>query len=214
MLPLFASAQETFTCPEIKEDIKKFDSVRDEYPYSTKLRARAELKLFPLNIDGAIENTYILHTEKTISEDDLRDACEKWFSISFLNARNVIQESTNEYIRANGVYANMASYVGFASATYINSPVSINIYFKPGKIKFEISVQHYTMGSANGFGSSESRISVISDCYPSKSDSDHKESYSMAYLNTLHKNISEADSFYSFLNKHFSGPVSSKSEDW
>lgn len=209
-----ADSTKVFSCSEFKQDLKVWNDLSEEEIYSVKSWAVKAAKIFKLNSDGAIECTYIIRSNRDRAISDLRDLCMKWFDISFVRAQNVIEDKGVDYIKAHGVYANIVTYTGFYSATCISSPVDINIFIKENRIKIQLIVQHYSMGSAAAFSSAESRLDNVSNCYPFNSKGDHKESYSYAFINTYSKNLNEVQSFMDFLNAHTKESISAPSEDW
>ena len=220
-MPSFAFAQNqdsinVFSCSEFKQDLKVWNDLSEEEVYSVKSWATKAAKIFKLNSDGAIECTYIIRGNRNRTISDLKALCFKWFDISFLRAVNVVEEQGADYIKAHGIYVNIVTHTGFYSATCINSPVDINIYVKENRIKIQILVQHYSMGSAGAFSSIESRLDNVANCYPFNRKGDHKESYSYAFVNTYSKNLNEVQSFIDFLNAHAKDPISapSPSKDW
>jgi len=218
-MPCFAFSESkdsinVFSCPEFKQDLKVWNDLSEEEVYSVKSWANKASKIFKLNSDGAIECTYIIRGTRNRAISDLKDLCIKWFDISFIRAQNVVEEQGVDYIKAHGIYANIVTYTGFYSATCISSPIDINIFVKENRIKIQLIVQHYSMGSAGAFSSVDSRLDNVANCYPFNSRGDHKESYSYAFINTYSKNLNEVQSFIDFLNAHAKDSISAPSEDW
>ena len=163
-----------FSCSEFKQDLKVWNDLSEDEIYNVKSWATKASKIFKLNSDGAIECTYIIRGNRSRTISDLKALCLKWFDISFVRAVNVVEEQGTDYIKAHGVYANIVNNTGFYSVTFISSPVDINIYVKENRVKIQLIVQHYSMGSAGAFSSVDSRLDNVANCYPFNSRGDHK----------------------------------------
>ena len=203
-----------FSSSAFEKDRKEWKALAKKYDYNDWRWANKASKQFPLNPDGAIECTYVIYGSRSIGVPELKDLCVKWFDISFVRAKNVVEDIGDNYIKAHGIYSNIVNFKWLTSTVSIDAPVDVNIYIKDNRVKIQLVVQHYEMVSSSTFNGGESGVNNISSCYPFNRKSNHKDSYSSAYVNVYTDNLDKIDSFIKYLNIHTKGPIISPLEGW
>lgn len=205
-------AQETFwNCNKITDDLTAWNEFDQSYG-SNKKRAKELCKTFTLNSDGGIEQTYIIQGQKPVEREIIIGLIKKWIATNFTNNSNVIKECTENHIRCQANWGKVAFYQVFIDCTIIQAQLEINIYIKEDRLKFVISTPHYILTSASG--GFETKVIAIANTFPYKKDSDHKESYSMAFLNTFSSTLTVSKNFITFLNAHINDNKKNDFDDW
>lgn len=198
-IPLWTLGQEKdfFDCSEFFYDVKRFNSL--EY-MGNKSWAKAIINLNKMNQDKAIEWQYVINAQDTIDEKQFMNTIKKWQKQAFTSDK-VVKEETERSILFEAYSPQAAFITGYMSATSISVNLLLKIEIKENRFRITGNVNHYNMGSANLSGP-ESKSYIPGTVYPFEK-TNHKESFSMAYINSNARLINLIDSFLKYLNSNY-----------
>ena len=197
-------AQGSINCEEITNDFSRWNKFGSEYKHkNNKKWSKAVLKEFPLNEDGSISYDYTCMVHG-LDPNTLMKLSTGWVHNSFNIAKGATLEidTTKMTITAYGQWGNVGQKIGFG-ATFIHAPMKVRLSFQEGKIRLQIKVEQYRMGSANLFaGKVESDLISIGKTYPADEKSKHSGEYAMAFINTNANCISMCKGYINYMEKH------------
>lgn len=213
-IPIIANAQnKNFTSAAFDSCRTRWNDLADEYrDRGNKKWASMAAKKFPLNSDKEIEYRYIINAKDSFNMDDMLTHLEKWVKLQFKNAIPTV-DKINHTMRIEGLIIGIGQHSGFYSFTTINATIGVFIELKANRIRATSKISHYNLGSAS-IGSLESNTRLIGDCYPFNTNGDHKNSYSMAFINANSNAIDKIYSLIEYLNTHAQDIYDLKDDNW
>jgi hypothetical protein len=191
------SAQE-WSCDSISKSIAIFNSFSSE---GNKKWAEHLTHYFSLNRDGEIELNYVLNCTDSIERIELVALSEGWLGTVFSNPKSLIQVSNKDQLVCRGELGQVAFDQKFIGAARILAPIEIVILYKDNRVRLSLLTRSYRMAYAN-IGRLESDVVSIAETFPFNKQSDHKEAYAMALINSYSKLLDIANGFLIYLNKH------------
>lgn len=197
-----ASVAQKFECKELNSNQVRWNKTESG---GNKSWAKVAIKQFPLNTDGDIYYKYtVVNTcKKTIKE--LMEMSNGFLKSNFNQDKGAELkiDTVNNVCYGEGKWANVGQVMGFYNATLIHAELKIRIKVFADSLTFETKVPHYILGSADLMkGKTESDLVSPGDVFPSKLDSDHKESYAQAFINCNAYSYNTMINFLAYLNKH------------
>ena len=204
-----------FSCAQIQKDQEAFVAIKYANKKSKKKWNNAILEYHPL-VDGNIHYTYIIVAEDTFDIKAMMNNTRAWFgsitSSEIAAVKNVDED--NFIIEAATSLNNVGQASGYGSVSVVGVVMNYRIAFKNNKIKFDVWVTHYGIGSANSFGKTKSELFAISDAYPINPKGKHKSSLATAFINVNVYCATAAESYFKFMEKYHGEDLKKKETDW
>lgn len=192
---------QSFSMEEFNNDMKTWNDIAANYKSKTsnKKWAREAAKTFKLNDDGVIKTQYVFTADGTFDKKEMNRKINEFIKLNYQNVEPIAD--TDSLITFNFFHKNIANFVGFVTVTHISAKKQTAIEIKDNRIRVTITFYHYTLWSGNQYGTIQNGIIAPINSYPFNEKSDHKESYSQAYINTMSKTLNDINNLINYLNK-------------
>lgn len=204
-----------FSCPQAMHDKDELIAIKKANKNSTKKWNNAILEYHPLE-DENIRYSYIIEARDTFNIKTMMNNTRAWFgsvtSSELASVKNVDNE--NCIIEATTSMNNIGQASGYGSISVVGAIFNFRISFKNNKIKFDIWVSHYHIGTASNFAKNKSEVVPIAKSYPIDPKGKHKSSLGMAFININIYSIGFALDYLEYMNKHHDEDLKSKKESW
>lgn len=204
-----------FSCEQIKKDNEAFKAIKKANKRFTKKWNAAILEYHPL-VDGKIEYSYIIEAADTFNIKQMMNNTRAFFgkiSSSELAAVKKVDEE-NFVIEAATGENNVGQASGYGSISVVGVIMNYRISFKNNRIKFDVWVSHYNIGSASNFGKNKTEVIPISEAYPINPKGSHKSSLGTAFINVNVYCSAAAGLYLEFMEKHHGEDLKKKETDW
>ncbi len=213
-LKMTAQSSETFfSCPQIKLDINQFNSLENKR--SNKKWAQNILKHHPL-VDGNIHYTYILEAKDTFNIDAMMNNTRSWLGATTSSEMGAIKifDKENKIIESAIANDNIGEASGYGTISVVSAIVNCRIAFKNNRIKLDLWVSHFYIGSASNWSRNKSETVPVSESYPVNDKGKHKSSLGMAFVNINSRCINRAYSFLNYMEQHHAENLKQYNDDW
>lgn len=213
------SNSQEFTCESLSNDITQWNNLAAKYKSNNKKWAEAILKekLYNFNSDGSFEETFIFESNDSVNIETLKDLTINFFEYYF-NLNNESRAdleiiSNNSGVNFSGTIKKVGEFTGLYVYNLVNAKIRFSIRFKPNKIKFAVKIESYHVVKSSTSGIIQNKIVYVNECYPINEQSDHKQSYAMAFINSNSQLTNWAVKYKDYINKHLK-EKNEVEEDW
>lgn len=207
-----------YVCEKLEADIEAWNACTNKNSNTKWATAILGQGAFKQNVDGSFEYVYILNTNDSVNIKTLRDISFNYIALNF-NTDNALRadmetNSPDDGVIFQGKLVGLGDYTGFASYSKINGNVYFDIRFKPNRIRFSVKIQDYQVIKYFDGALVENYSVMVKDCFPINSESNHKKSFAMAFINANSKCLNYANSYLEYLNKNVKVSQAADIEDW
>ena len=196
------SIAQKFECMDFISKRAKWNAIKKS---SNKKWAKEAIKQFPLNLDGDIYYKYTVPNNSGISTKKMIKRGDGFLK-SMLNLEKGAEikiDTINNICYGEGRWANVGKVLSLYNATIIHAELKIRIKIYKDSLTLETKVPHYILGAVNLVKNGvESNLISPKEVFPANLNSDHKESYSQAFINCNANSFYVMSSFLSYLNRH------------
>lgn len=213
-LNMVAQSSDTFfSCAQIKQDISQFNSLENKH--SNKKWAQNILEFHPL-VDGNIHYTYILEAKDTFNIDAMMNNTRAWLGATTSSEVGAIKtfDKENKIIESAIANDNIGEASGYGTLSVVSAIVNCRIAFKNNKIKLDLWVSHFYIGTASNWSRNKSETVPVSESYPVNEKGKHKSSLGMAFVNINSRCINRAKSFLDYMEQHHTEDLKRYDNDW
>ena len=209
---------QVYTCVQLKEDIQSWNELKNNNNTKWAIAIK-EKGLYKQNADGSFEYTYIMTTSDSVDIKTLRNISINYITYYFdMNNETRAAFETNSPengVLFTGMIPGVGVYGGFADYNKINANIIFDIRFKPNRIRFSVKIQDYQVIKTGSKGQLLQNKQVhVNNCFPLNSESDHKKSYAMAFINSNSKCLNYSNNYLDYLNRNIKQSHPTISEDW
>ena len=204
-----------FSCAQIQKDNEAFTAIKKKSKGFKKQWNAAILEYHPL-VNGNIHYTYIIEAADTFNIKTMMNNTRAWFgsisSSELATVKNVDEE--NYIIEATTGFNNVAEASGYGSISIVGVVLNYRISFKVNRIKFDLWVSHYNIGTASNFAKNKTEVLPIAEAYPVNPKGKHKSSLGAAFINLNAYCPVFAQSYLEYMEKHRCEDLKKKDTDW
>lgn len=216
LLGLSGKAQ-VFTCEQIQKDVDSWNLIKksNNVKWAESIR---DNELYKTDADGSLEYIYILTTTDSVDISTLRKIGFEYIQYYFNTNNSILADmesnSPSDGVIFTGYISKVGEHSGLGTYNRINASVRFDIRFKPDRVRFSVKIQHYQVIKTTAQGVLQNDIVSLRNCFPINPNSEHKKSFSMAFINSNSKCLNYSKGFLSYLNKHIKEKQTSTVEDW
>ena len=204
-----------FSCAQIQKDVEALKAIRKKSKGFKRQWTAGILEYHPV-VDGNIQYTYIIEAADTFNIKAMMNNTRAWFgyvsSSELASVKNVDEE--NHIIEAATGVGNIGEASGYGTVSMVGVVMNYRISFKSNKIKFDVWVSHYNIGTASNFAKNKSEVIPVAEAYPVNPKGKHKSSLGEAFINVNVYSPEVAQSYLEYMDKHRGEDLKKKSVDW
>ncbi len=210
-----AKAQ-TFSCPELKKDIAAWNKLEKSSNYQEWAQDIYDNKLYKQGSTGGIEYTYVITSNANISMQSLReltlDYLSVYFKITSQMRAGISSRNAPDQILFTGSINKLATFYSLFEENYVDAKINFDIRFRENRIRFNVRIDDYHVRQTSDGKILQDKVVHVRNTFPLYRKSDHKDSYSRAFINANSKCMNYADYFVKFLNKNANKKIAE--ENW
>ena len=219
LFSMFAYSQTEWTCKALSDDITKWNEIHKPLASKNKKAALALSNVFGVNKSGKLSVDYVILCNDSIGEAKIMNAVEAWIGELFPNANNDLLTSNkndNSIVIRGMTLGKVGEATDFFSYNVINATLEVEIYVKVNRVRIIMRSNQYKVVKAMDGKIVQNYTIAMSDTYPFYQQSDHKDSYAMAYINTFSKLINTSKWLVDYLNANVKEETKSSAvgDDW
>lgn len=205
-----------FSCPELIQDIRTWNEYQQPNNYLEWARSVKADHVYKTNAAGALEYVYVMTADRDV---DLNAMCElaldylaAQFKVSAQLRAEIARRSPTDAIFFTGLLKKIGTFYSLTDENYIDTQIQFDIRFKSNRIRFKVTIAEFRVVQTSDRRITQDKTVRVKDAYPLNKRSDHKDSYSKAFLNSNGKMLNYAGEFLNFFNKHIARKQAE--EDW
>lgn len=199
-VPLICYSKDNFSSIQFSQDTLLWNKIAKDEPYSNWERATAASKDFRTDEYGGITCHYVITSDSKVDVNKIREITNKWFRLKLARSSLVSYDEKKDVFSTFLDFRGIGTVISFGSNAFIDAPADLYVGVKGDSLTFTMNIPHYNVGIYNVFSSSKFENVKVSECYPFVQKSSHKESYSMAYINSISACFYELKSLLDYLN--------------
>lgn len=172
--------------------------------------AKAVYNEFGLNQKDQIEHKYVVTALDTLNLDRVMMLTKMWIQKAFAVPADsiLVYDASKRIIKANVTLLGMGDTYGVgiiaaaSSEAHVNIPLQLTFQFKENRLRYIARISNFVLNSSDWFKDEVNKTMPLTDCYPVKENSKHKDSFSRAYINGNAKCLTSCRDYIQYLNAH------------
>lgn len=201
-----SSCAQKFTCPELKKDISEWNKVKKSSNFQEWANEIKDKRLYKQNATGALEYAYVISTTSHVEMNILRelalDYLCRYFKINNSMRASIDRNSPKDRILFTASIPELAIFYTLIDENRVDSKVDFDIRFRENRVRFCVKIEKFHIKQISSKKVYEDKMVHVRNAYPLNRKSDHKDSYSKAFINANSKCLNYANQFLDFFNKH------------
>ena len=210
-----ASAQQ-FTCADLLNDIRVWNQHQQPENYLEWAKDVKANQLYHTNTTGALEYVYVMTADRDVDIDVMRELALDFlcthFKISKHLRADIARKSPGDAILFTGNISKIGTFYSLTDENYIDTQIYFDIRFKNNRVRLKTTIENFHVIKTSDRRVLENKLVHVKDAYPLNKYSDHKDSYSRAFINANSRMMNYASKFLNFFNQNIGKKQAE--EDW
>lgn len=213
---LFAQSSKLhFGSKQNNDAIENWKYVADNNKNDEHDWAKAVYREFPLSSADEIQHRYVINATDSFKVSMVMGLTKMWLEKAFATPNDSIQvyDVDQRVIKAKVYLLGLGDAYGFggfaatSSEAHVTIPMELTFQFKENRLRYEARIATFILNSSDWVKDVVNKSIPVTECYPVKSNSGHKDSFARAFINCNAKCLTSCRDYINYLNTHFGDKV-------